>query len=93
VLIELSERHAPDGMSVGADGKLYVASTFFHAVSVVEGGQIVDRLTCGDGMPTNHCFGGTDVYVTESRRGTIRRSPLADRPVSPLLTGRRPPVS
>jgi len=39
-------------------------------------GQIVDKLVCGDGMPTNCCFGGTDLYVTESRRGTIRRFPL-----------------
>ena len=76
VLVELPERHAPDGMCVGADGKLYVASTFSHAVSVVEGGQIVDKLMCGDGMPTNCCFGGTDLYVTESRRGTIWRFPL-----------------
>jgi sugar lactone lactonase YvrE len=28
---------------------------------------------CGDGMPTNCCFGGTDLYITESRRGTIWR--------------------
>jgi gluconolactonase len=76
VLIELPERHAPDGLCVGGDGRLYVASTFSHAVSVVEDGELVDKLMCGDGMPTNCCFGGTDLYVTESRRGTIWRFPL-----------------
>jgi gluconolactonase len=75
-LIELPERHFPDGLCVGADGRLYVASTYAHCVSVVEGGEIVDRLLCGDGMPTNCCFGGTDLYVTESRHGTLWRFPL-----------------
>jgi gluconolactonase len=75
-VIELPERHFPDGLCVGADGRLYVASTFAHCVSVVEDGVIVDRYECGDGMVTNCCFGGTDLYVTESRRGTLWRFPL-----------------
>jgi gluconolactonase len=73
VLIELPERHFPDGLCLDAQGRLYVASTFGHCVTVVEAGKIVDRLVCGDGMPTNCCFGGTDLYVTESRRGTLWR--------------------
>ena len=76
VVIELPERHAPDGLCVGADGTLYVATTYAHCVSVVDGGEIVDRYVCGDGMATNCCFGGTDLYVTESRRGTLWRFPL-----------------
>ena len=76
LVVELPERHAPDGLAVGADGRLYVASTFAHCVSVVDGGEIVERLPCGDGMVTNCCFGGTDLYVTESRRGTLWRFPL-----------------
>jgi gluconolactonase len=76
VVVELPDRHAPDGLCVGADGRLYVASTFAHCVSVVEDGVIVDRHECGDGMVTNCCFGGTDLYVTESRRGTLWRFPL-----------------
>jgi sugar lactone lactonase YvrE len=76
VIVELPERHAPDGLCVDADGRLYVASTYAHAVSIVEAGVLVDRLVCGDGMPTNCCFGGSDLYVTESRRGTLWRFPL-----------------
>ena len=76
VLIDLPERHAPDGFCVGADGTLYVATTFAHCVSVVRDGEIVDRLVCGDGMVTNCCFGGTDLYVTDSRRGLLWRFAL-----------------
>jgi gluconolactonase len=74
--IELPDRHFPDGFCLGADGTLYVASTYAHCVSVVVDGAIVDRLMCGDGMPTNCCFAGTDLYVTESRRGTLWRFAL-----------------
>ncbi len=76
VVIELPERHNPDGLCVGADGTLFVASTYGHCVSVIRGSVIVDRLMCGDGMATNCCFGGTDLYVTESRRGTVWRFAL-----------------
>ena len=73
LVVQLPERHFPDGFCIGADGRLYVASTYAHCVTVIEAGQIVDRLACGDGMPTNCCFAGTDLYVTESRHGTLWR--------------------
>ena len=66
----------PDGLCVGADGRLYVATTYAHCVTVVEDGAIVDRYMCADGMATNCCFGDTDLYVTESRHGTLWRYPL-----------------
>ncbi len=76
LVVALPERHFPDGLAIGADGRWYVASTYAHCVSVIEGSEIVDRLVCGDGMVTNCCFGGTDLYVTESRRGTLWRFPV-----------------
>jgi gluconolactonase len=76
VLVDLPERHFPDGLCVAGDGRLYVATTYAHCVSVIDDGEIVDRLACGDGMVTNCCFGGTDLYVTESRRGTLWRFPV-----------------
>ena len=80
LVIALPERHMPDGMCVGADGRLYVASTYAHCVSVVDlssgTAEIVERLMCGDGMPTNCCFAGTSLYVTESRRHTLYRFDL-----------------
>jgi len=77
LVAQLPERYFPDGMCFGADGTMYVASTYGHCVSVIDGsGEIVDRLMCGDGMPTNCCFAGTSLYVTESRRGTLWRFDL-----------------
>ena len=76
LVVELPERHYPDGLCVGADSRLYVATTYAHCVTVVDDGAIVDRYTCADGMATNCCFGGTDLYVTESRHGTLWRFPL-----------------
>jgi gluconolactonase len=87
VLVELPARHLPDGMCVGADGTLYVASTYGHCVSVVVDGVVVDRLMCGNGMATNCCFGGTDLYVTESRHGALWRFALAVEGLT-LHTGR-----
>jgi gluconolactonase len=76
VVAELPERHFPDGFCVSADGRLFVATTYAHTVTVLGDGMIVGSLRCGDGMPTNCCFGGTDLYVTESRHGTLWRFPL-----------------
>ncbi len=80
LVVQLPDRHMPDGMCLGTDGLLYVASTYAHCVSVVDlsGGsaEIVERLMCGDGMPTNCCFAGTSLYVTESRRHTLYRFDL-----------------
>jgi gluconolactonase len=77
LVVQLPDRHMPDGMCFGADGKLYVASTYAHCVSVVDlssgTAEIIERLMCGDGMPTNCCFAGTSLYVTESRRHTLYR--------------------
>lgn len=86
LVAELPERHFPDGFCVDAQGRLYVGATYGHCVTVIEGGEIVDRLMCGDGMPTNCCFGGRDLYVTDSRRGLIWRFPV-DREGLPLHAG------
>jgi gluconolactonase len=73
LVAELPERHFPDGFCIDEDNRLYVASTYGHCVNIIEDGRIIDRLACGDGMPTNCCFAGTDLYVTESRHGTLWR--------------------
>jgi gluconolactonase len=86
VVIELPALHFPDGFCVGADGALYVGSTYAHCVSVVRDGEIVDKLPCADGMVTNCCFGGTDLYVTDSRNGTLWRYDLGVEGL-PLHTG------
>jgi sugar lactone lactonase YvrE len=79
LVAQLPERHFPDGFCVDEDGLLYVASTYGHCVSVIQGDRIVDRLLCGDGMPTSCCFAGSDLYVTESRHGTLWRFAIGKR--------------
>jgi gluconolactonase len=79
LVVELPERHFPDGFCIDENGLLYVASTYGHCVSVIEDGRVIDRLMCGDGMPTNCCFAGTDLYVTESRHGTLWRFAIGKR--------------
>ncbi len=89
VVIQLPELHFPDGFCVGADGRLYVGTTYAHCVSVVEGGAIVEKYPCADGMVTNCCFGGasgTDLYITDSRNGTLWRYELGVGGL-PLHTG------
>jgi gluconolactonase len=86
LIVELPERHFPDGFCIDQDGRLYVASTYGHCVSVIEDGRVIERLMCGDGMPTNCCFAGTDLYVTESRHGTLWRFAIGKAGL-PLHTG------
>ena len=88
VLIELPDRHFPDGFCIAADGRLFVASTWAHCVTVIDGDEIVDRLASAMACATNCCFGGTDLYVTESRHGTLWRFPVGVEGL-PLHTGRR----
>jgi gluconolactonase len=76
-VLELPERHNPDGFCFDAAGRMYIASTYAHCVSVVDRGRLLDRIVCHEkGMVTNCCFGGTDLYVTESRFGTLWRIPI-----------------
>jgi gluconolactonase len=79
LIAQLPERHFPDGFCIDDEGTLYVASTYGHCVNVIQGDQIVDQLRCGDGMPTNCCFAGDDLYVTESRHGTLWRFAVGKR--------------
>jgi len=82
-LFELPERHFPDGFCFDASGRMYVASTYAHCVSVIERGRLVERFVCHEkGMVTNCCFGGTDLYVTESRIGTLWRIALGVQPLA-----------
>lgn len=73
LVLQLPERHHPDGFCIDSEGRLYVAATYAHCVVVIEDDRIVDRFACGNGMPTNCCFAGTDLYITESRHGTLWR--------------------
>ncbi|WOD14137.1 SMP-30/gluconolactonase/LRE family protein [Paraburkholderia kirstenboschensis] len=60
VYADLGQR-MPDGICVDAEGGVWVAS--FNSgefVRVLEGGQITDRIQCGDVRAVSCCLGGSD---------------------------------
>lgn len=64
-----------DSMAVDALGNLYVASLYDPAMLVISPtGQLCGRIEFQDFLPTNLCFGGTDMrtlYVTLSGTGKL----------------------
>jgi gluconolactonase len=62
----------PDGMKFGPDGNLYCAVVWQGDVSVVSPeGELLRRIpTHGDG-PTNVCFAGNRLYVTDQGVGAL----------------------
>lgn len=59
----------PDGMAIGAGGKLYVTDLVGQGIHVLEhDGRAVDFIPCG-GAPTNLAFSGDTLYVTDA--GTL----------------------
>jgi len=66
-LCALPESHIPDGLDIAADGRMYVATTFSHGITVVApDGEIVDHIPLDESaIPTNCCFHGSDLLVTD----------------------------
>jgi gluconolactonase len=64
-LTVLPEGHIPDGMKLGADGNLYIASVTSGGIDVVAlaGGERSFLHTGGE--PQNCIFAGTDLYVAD----------------------------
>ncbi|MGD2101116.1 MAG: SMP-30/gluconolactonase/LRE family protein [Acidimicrobiia bacterium] len=67
VVCRLPDTHLPDGMACAADGTLYVATVTSHGITVLSpDGEIVDHLFLDDSaLPTNCCFDGTTLWVTD----------------------------
>jgi gluconolactonase len=64
-LLQLPERHIPDGLKVAADGNLWISSFLSGGVDIVApDGTVVDFLETG-GVPMNCVFSGTDLLVTD----------------------------
>ncbi len=55
----------PDGLKVGADGRIYVADFLGKGVHVLApDGSLLDFISCG-AAPTNCVFGGENLWVTD----------------------------
>ncbi len=65
VIATLADGHIPDGMAVGADEHLYIASVTSGGVDVVSSaGELVRFIETG-GEPQNVVFDGTDLIVAD----------------------------
>ncbi|WP_433932641.1 hypothetical protein AB3662_00560 [Sorangium cellulosum] len=84
VLVEGARLHGANGMNVGPDGKLYVASFLGNEIAVVnrKSGAVVRRLDGSDGVdgPDDLTFGpDASLYWTSLMTGNVvRRSPSGD---------------
>jgi gluconolactonase len=67
VLCQLPEEHIPDGLDAAADGRLFITTVASHGVTVLApDGKILDHLLLDDGaLPTNCCFDGSALWVTD----------------------------
>lgn len=66
-LCRLPENHLPDGMDVAQDGRLFVTTVASHGITVLSPeGAILDLLYLDDqALPTNCCFDGNVLWVTD----------------------------
>lgn len=71
LLCQLPPDHLPDGLDVAADGRLFIATFASHGITVVSpAGVVVDHLRLDDdALPTNCCFAGSDLWVTDFGAG------------------------
>jgi gluconolactonase len=59
--------HMPDGFAVAEDGRIFIATCTSHAITVISpDGEVVDVITLdGDAVPSNCCFDGSVLWVTD----------------------------
>ena len=69
-LCQLPDQHVPDGLAVAADGRLFIATVSSTGVTVVSpDGMILDLIELdGAAYPTNCCFDGSALWVTDFGR-------------------------
>lgn len=67
VLCQLPEGHIPDGLDVATDGRLFISTVTSHGITVVSpNGEILDHILLDENaLPTNCCFQGSDLLVTD----------------------------
>ncbi|WP_148313610.1 hypothetical protein [Sorangium cellulosum] len=96
VLVEGARLHGANGMNVGPDGRLYVASLLGDEIAVVnrKSGSVVDRLDGSDGVegPDDLAFGPDgSLYWTSLLTGNVvRRSPSGDITAQNVALGVNP---
>lgn len=67
VLCQLPVGHIPDGLDVAADGRLFISTVTSHGITVVSpNGEFLGHIMLDENaLPTNCCFDGSDLLVTD----------------------------
>jgi gluconolactonase len=67
VLCQLPDEHVPDGLDVANDGRLFISTLTSHGITVVSPeGRVIDHLYLDDdALPTNCCFEGSVMWVSD----------------------------
>ncbi len=77
LIATLPERHMPDGLKAGADGRLYIASIMSGGIDVVAiDGQELEFIETG-GRPLNCLFDAQDLVVTDDGDPALGPATLA----------------
>lgn len=64
----LAEGHVPDGLAIAGNGDLYITTVTSGGIDIVDSaGGVREFLPVGN-VPTNCCFDGTTLYVTDGGR-------------------------
>lgn len=66
-ICQLPEWHLPDGLDVAEDGRLFIATVASHGITVVSPeGEFLEHLFLDEeALPTNCCFEGSVLWVTD----------------------------
>jgi gluconolactonase len=67
VLCKLPEHHLPDGLDVATDGRLFITTVTSHGITVVSPeGEFLELMYFDESaLPTNCCFDGRALWVTD----------------------------
>ena len=71
LLCRLPENHLPDGLDVAMDGRMFITTVTSRGITVVSPeGKIVDFIEFdSEALPTNCCFEGSILWVTDFTDG------------------------
>jgi gluconolactonase len=70
VLCQLPEEHVPDGLAIASDGRMFITTVTSGGITVVSPeGEVLDLIVLDEtAMPTNCCFDGSALWVTDFGR-------------------------
>lgn len=73
VVCRLPEGHIPDGLAVSIDGRMFIATVTSHGITVVSpAGEVLSHIILDENaLPTNCCFQGSDLWVTDFGGGFV----------------------